>query len=214
MSVDETDTPTSIHEHYFIANELIRRSIPVVSLAPRFVGKFQKGIDYIGDIAEFEAELVKHVAILHHFDCYKMSIHTGSDKFSIYGIINEQAQGYAHVKTAGTSYLEVLRVVAAKDPVLFRQALDLAHERFQTDRKTYFLDCQPEKVPTSTQLTDKQLPDLLEDASVDARQLLHVTFGSILDEFGTELNAFIAHHEADYRAGLGKHFARHLRPFC
>jgi hypothetical protein len=214
MSVDETDTPTSIHEHYFIANELIRRDIPLVSLAPRFVGKFQKGIDYIGDIAEFKDELVKHVAILHHFDCYKLSIHTGSDKFSIYGIINEQAQGYAHVKTAGTSYLEILRVVAVKDPALFRQALDLAHERFQTDRKTYFLDCQPEKVPTSTQLTDAQLPDLLEDESVDARQLLHVTFGSILDKFGDALNAFIASHEADYRVGLGKHFARHLRPFC
>ncbi|KAA3665455.1 MAG: hypothetical protein DWQ04_00525 [Chloroflexi bacterium] len=214
MSVDETDTPTSIHEHYFIANELIRRDIPVVSLAPRFVGKFQKGIDYIGDIPEFEAELIKHVAILHHFDCYKMSIHTGSDKFSIYGIINQYAQGYAHVKTAGTSYLEVLRVVAVKDPTLFRRVLDLAHERFQTDRKTYFLDCQPEKVLASTALTDAQLPNLLEDASVDARQLLHVTFGSVLDAFGNELTAFIANHEADYRAGLGVHFARHLRPFC
>ena len=214
MSVDETDTPTSIHEHYFIANELIRRDIPLVSLAPRFVGKFQKGVDYIGDITEFEAQLTQHVAILHHFDCYKLSIHTGSDKFSIYGIINQQAQGYAHVKTAGTSYLEALRVIATQDPPLFRQMLDLAHERFQIDRKTYFLDCQPEKVPASTQLTDEQLPDLLEDARVDARQLLHVTFGSILDEFGDELTVFVSNHEADYRAGLERHFARHLRPFC
>src|SRR5690606_31863501 len=94
MSVDETDTPSSAHEHYFIANELMRRVIPVVSLAPRFVGKFQKGVDYMGDIARFEAELARHVAILQHFNCYKLSIHTGSDKFSIYGIINEQAQGY------------------------------------------------------------------------------------------------------------------------
>jgi len=212
MSVDETDTPTSIHEHYFIANELIRRDIPVVSLAPRFVGKFQKGVDYMGDITQFEAELKQHVAILHHFDRYKLSIHTGSDKFSIYGIINEQVQGYVHVKTAGTSYLEVLRVIAGQNAPLFRQALDLAHERFQTDRKTYYVDCQPEKVPTSTQLTDDQLPALLED--FDARQLLHVTFGSILDVFGAELNAFIATHEVDYRAGLERHFARHLRPFC
>ncbi len=212
MSIDETDTPTSIHEHFFIANELIRRDIPVVSLAPRFVGKFQKGVDYIGDIPQFEAELAQHVAILHHFDRYKLSIHTGSDKFSIYGIINEQAQGYAHVKTAGTSYLEALRVIAVQDPPFFRQALDLAHERFQTDRKTYFLDCQPEKVPTSSQLTDEQLPDLLED--FDARQLLHVTFGSILDVYGDALHTFIANHETAYRAGLERHFARHLRPFC
>lgn len=212
MSVDETDTPTSIHEHYFIANELIRRDIPMVSLAPRFVGKFQKGVDYIGDIPEFEAKLTQHVAILHHFDRYKLSIHTGSDKFSIYGIINEQAHGFAHVKTAGTSYLEVLRVVAVKDPALFYQVLDLAHERFQTDRKTYFIDCQPEKVPASALLADDQLPDLLED--FDARQLLHVTFGSILDVYGDKLDTFISDHEAEYRAGLGKHFARHLRPFA
>jgi hypothetical protein len=71
MSVDETDTPTSVYEHYFIANELLRRDAPVVSLAPRFVGKFQKGVDYMGDLAEFEAELVRHVAVMRAFDRYK-----------------------------------------------------------------------------------------------------------------------------------------------
>ena len=211
MSVDETDTPTSIHEHYFIANELLRRKLPVVSLAPRFVGKFQKGVDYMGDLDQFAAELAQHVAILHHFDQYKLSIHTGSDKFSIYGIINEQARGYVHVKTAGTSYLEILRVVAEKDPPLFRQILDLAHERFQTDRKTYFIDCQPAKVPAGDQVAAAEMPALLED--FDARQLLHVTFGSVLDVYGDRLHAFAATHEADYKAGLEHHFARHLRPF-
>ncbi len=175
MSVDETDTPTSIHEHYFIAYELRLRGIPVVSLAPRFVGKFQKGVDYMGDVDEFETELVKHMAILHHFNSYKISVHTGSDKFSIYGIINDHAQGYVHVKTAGTSYLEALRVIARQNPPLFRKMLDLAHQRFQKERKSYYLDCQPDKVPTSEQLTDDQLPDLLEQ--FDSRQLLHVTFG-------------------------------------
>ena len=212
MSIDETDTPTSINEHFFIANELHARGIPVVSLAPRFVGKFQKGVDYIGDINAFKAELVKHMAILHHFDSYKISIHTGSDKFSIYGIIHEYAQGYVHVKTAGTSYLEALRVIARQYPPLFRKMLDLAHKNFQKDRKTYFLDCQPQKVPPSDQLADGQLPDLLEQ--FDSRQLLHVTFGSILDEYGQYLAEFIAAHEAAYRAGLETHFARHLRPFC
>jgi tagaturonate epimerase len=212
MSVDETDTPTSVHEHYFIANELHVRGIPVVSLAPRFVGKFQKGVDYMGDIVEFEAELARHMAILHHYDSYKISIHTGSDKFSIYGIINDQAQGYVHVKTAGTSYLEALRVIAGQDPPLFRKMLDLAHENFEKDRKTYFVDCRPDRVPTSDQVEDGELPDLLEQ--FDARQLLHVTFGSILDAYGAELEAFISAHEALYRAGLETHFARHLRPFC
>jgi hypothetical protein len=212
MSVDETDTPTSIHEHYFIANELHVRGIPVVSLAPRFVGKFQKGVDYIGDTDEFAVELAKHMAILHHFDEYKISIHTGSDKFSIYGIINDQARGHAHVKTAGTSYLEALRVVASSNPPLFRAMLDLAHQNFEKDRKTYFVDCQPHKVPTGEQLEDGQLPELLDH--FDSRQLLHVTFGSILDAYGDELEALLMSHEAAYRAGLEVHFASHLRPFC
>ena len=108
MSVDETDTPTSAEEHYFIANELLRRDVPVVSLAPRFVGKFQKGRLH-GDSAEFETELAKHAAIMHHFNNYKLSIHTGSDKFSIYSIINQHTNGRVHVKTAGTSHLEALR---------------------------------------------------------------------------------------------------------
>jgi hypothetical protein len=211
MSVDETDTPTSIHEHYFIANELRLRGIPVVSLAPRFVGKFQKGVDYMGDVDEFENELATHMAILHRFNSYKISVHTGSDKFSIYGIINDHAQGYVHVKTAGTSYLEALRVIARQNPPLFRKMLDLAHQRFQKERKTYYLDCQPDKVPTSEQLTDDQLPDLLEQ--FDSRQLLHVTFGSILDVYGDDLYTFIADHEGGYMAGLERHFARHLQPF-
>lgn len=212
MSVDETDTPTSAEEHYFIANELLKRQVPLVSLAPRFVGKFQKGVDYMGDRASFTAELTKHAAIMHHFGAYKLSIHTGSDKFSIYGLINEQANGRVHVKTAGTSYLEALRVLSRTDPDLFCRILDLGHERFARDRKTYFLDCRPEKVPFSRQLSAADLPGLLED--FDARQLLHVTFGSALDEYGRELKNALHRHEATYEAMLVAHFLRHLRPFC
>ena len=212
MSVDETDTPTAAEEHYFIAHELLRRNVPVVSLAPRFVGKFQKGVDYMGDLAEFEAELAKHAAIMHHFGVYKLSIHTGSDKFTIYELINRYANGRVHVKTAGTSYLEALRVISQTDTLLFRQILDLGHERFEKDRKTYFLDCRPERVPGSSQLSDAALPGLLDD--FDARQLLHVTFGSALDEFGAALKADLRQDEAAYEAVLVAHFERHLRPFC
>ncbi|MBK6328915.1 MAG: hypothetical protein IPF56_23730 [Chloroflexi bacterium] len=211
MSVDETDTPTSAHEHFFIANELLRREIPVVSLAPRFVGKFQKGVDYMGDPAEFAAELAKHAAIMRHFGQYKLSVHTGSDKFSIYDEINRQANGRVHVKTAGTSYLEALRALAQDHPALFRQILTLAHERFSVDRKTYFLDCRPENVAHSPQLTDAQLPGLLDD--FDARQLLHVTFGSALDRYGASMLPALDEAEAQYSAMLVRHFSRHLQPF-
>jgi hypothetical protein len=59
MSVDETDTPTSVYEHFFLANEVLARDIPLVSRAPRFVGKFQKGVDYMGDLAAFDAALAQ-----------------------------------------------------------------------------------------------------------------------------------------------------------
>lgn len=212
MSVDETETPTSIYEHYFMANELLRRDLPVVSLAPRFVGKFQKGVDYIGDLALFEEELIKHVAILKHFDAYKLSIHTGSDKFSIYPLLAKHARDRVHVKTAGTSYLEALRVIASADTVLFRQILDFSRERFETDRKSYFLDCQLDNVPASEGLSDAALPALLEQ--FDARQVLHVTFGSNLDRFGPQIHSFIAGHGTAYEQGLHIHFSRHLSPFA
>lgn len=211
MSVDETDTPTSVYEHYYIVNELQRLGLPVVSLAPRFVGKFQKGVDYMGDLAEFESELVKHIGIMHHFGSYKLSIHTGSDKFAIYPMIARHTGGQAHVKTAGTSYLEALRVIAAENPDFFRRILALSRARFEKDRQTYFLDAQLDKVPLHKELADGDLPGLLEH--FDSRQMLHVTFGSILDEFRDEFHDFINQHEDQYAQALTAHFERHLSPF-
>jgi hypothetical protein len=211
MSVDETNAPTSIHEHFFIANELRARGIPLVSLAPRFVGKFQKGVDYMGDLALFESELAKHAAIMDHFDSYKLSIHTGSDKFSIYPIIARYAHGRVHVKTAGTSYLEALRIVAKQQPALFRAMLEDARAHFAHDRKTYFLDAQLDKVPAANAVADADLPGLLEQ--FDARQVLHVTFGTLLDRHGAAIARLVAEREDAWRAGLERHFARHIRPF-
>jgi hypothetical protein len=208
MSVDETDTPTSIEEHFFILSELVRCGVPVVSLAPRFVGKIQKGIDYIGDIQDFERQLVRHCAVLRHFGIYKLSLHTGSDKFSLYPSLAQHAGRLLHIKTAGTSYLEALRVVALMDPRLFRRILEAARKRFETDRKSYPLEARLGNVPRGDALTDGSLPTLLE--TLDSRQVLHVTFGSILTEFGAELADILSRHEAEYHAVLVKHFAHHI----
>ena len=211
MSVDETDTPTTVQEHYFIANELRRLDVPFVSLAPRFIGSFEKGVDYIGDITEFDIELEKHAAVIHAIDGYKLSIHTGSDKFSIYPSIARQAHNLVHVKTAGTSYLEALRVVATVDKSFFRLILDFCRSRYETDRATYHVSGMLEKVPAAADLSDKELIDLFE--RFDARQVLHVTFGSVLDDYGTRLKDVLKSNLALYEKYLQAHFKRHLEPF-
>ena len=212
MSVDETGTTTSLHEHFYIASELKRLGVRWVSLAPRFVGRFEKGVDYIGDLAELEANIAGHAAIMRYFgNHYKLSLHTGSDKFGVYPISVHHTQGLVHLKTAGTSYLEALRVVATVNTDLFREMLTLARDRYETDRKTYHVSGELAKVPASEDLEDEQLPDLLNQ--FDARQVLHVTFGSILDRFGDGLQAVLRSDAEMYAAFLKRHFDRHLEAF-
>jgi hypothetical protein len=209
VSVDETETPTSPEEHLYIVGELKRLGVMWVSLAPRYVGRFEKGVDYIGDLEHFRKELAKHAAIARAFGPYKLSIHSGSDKFSIYPIIAELTGGLVHLKTAGTSYLEALRVVAQVDLPFFREILALARERYETDRATYHVSARLDNVPAS--LGDAELPGLLDQ--FDARQVLHMTFGSVLDVFGEQLITTLQRHEEVYNTLLETHFQRHLSPF-
>ncbi|MBN2499486.1 MAG: hypothetical protein JXB38_01890 [Anaerolineales bacterium] len=212
MSVDETDTPTSPEEHFFIAGELKRLGIPVNSLAPRFIGSFEKGVDYIGDLQAFEQDVAGHAAVMKHYGSYKLSVHTGSDKFSIYPLVAEYTGGRVHVKTAGTSYLEALRVAAAIDPAFFREILNFSRGRYNTDRATYHVSGNVERVPAADALRDADLLVLFEQ--FDARQVLHVTFGSVLDEYGERLMTLLRQHEAAYAEGLKSHFEKHIKPFA
>jgi hypothetical protein len=219
MSVDETETPTSAEEHYFVASELKRLGVHWVSLAPRYVGRFEKGVDYLGDpsagsrqvLAEFEAELAKHAAIARALGPYKLSIHSGSDKFSIYPIFARLTGGLVHLKTAGTSYLEALRTVARVAPPLFREVVAYARARYPQDRATYHVSAEVSRVPPVGQMADSELPSLLDQ--FDTRQVLHVTFGSVLDRLGPELLAVLDSHEEAHYAALERHFAQHLSPF-
>lgn len=219
MSVDETETPTTIAEHYFVASELKRLNVDWVSLAPRYIGRFEKGVDYIGDLAAFEAEFVRHAAVARALGPYKLSLHSGSDKFSIYPIFARVAGELVHLKTAGTSYLEALRAVAGTQPGLFREILAFAFERYDEDRASYHVSADPAKVPTPDQLSDQQLASVLDD--FNGREMLHVTFGSVLTTQDVDgryrfrdrlLAALQADEEAHYTA-LEAHFDRHIRPF-
>ena len=206
VSVDETAWPTTPLEHFFIANELRRLGVRFTSLAPRFIGRFEKGVDYIGDLNALDAELAKHAAVTSHFGTYKLSLHSGSDKFSVYPLVAKHWGKRIHVKTAGTSYLEALRVLAKYEPDLFTKIYSLGRERYETDKKTYHVSAELNLLPNID-----DLPSLLDD--FHAREVLHVTFGSALAEFGVELKGALAKHEAEYYEGLRNHFDKHLQLF-
>ncbi len=219
MSVDETDSPTSVSEHFFVASELRRLGVEWVSLAPRFVGRFEKGVDYIGDLDAFANTFRKHVAVAQALGPYKLSLHSGSDKFSIYPIVAELAGEYVHLKTAGTSYLVALEVVSRHAPDLFREILAFARERYEVDRATYHVSADLSRVPAPESLSDEELPRIIHD--FHGRQVLHVTFGSVLTarapdgtyRFRDRLLRVLWAHEEAYSAALEAHFDKHLAPF-
>jgi hypothetical protein len=211
VSVDETETPTTPLEHLFIASELKRLGVQWVSLAPRYVGRFEKGVDYIGDLEMFEASFTQHAAIARAVGPYKLSIHSGSDKFSIYPMMAEHTQGLSHLKTAGTSYLEALRAVAQVAPDLFREILTLAIARYPEDRATYHVSAEADKVPNPETLDDEVLESVLD--RFDGREVLHVTFGSVLDAMEDRLKAVLDDREEAHYAALRSHFIKHLLPF-
>ena len=203
VSVDETNAPTTPLEHYFIANELSRAGVQFTSLAPRFIGRFEKGVDYIGDLALLDAEMAKHASVTALFGTYKLSLHSGSDKFSVYPLIAKYWRNHFHVKTAGTSYLEALRVLAVVEPDLFKKIWNLALEQYPKERATYHVSAEIESVPNKT-----DLPVLLDE--FNARQILHVTFGSALTKYGLELKHALNKHADLYFTFLKSHFSKHL----
>ncbi len=219
VSVDETDEPTSHAEHVFVATELRRLGVRFVSLAPRFVGRFEKGVDYIGDLAAFERHLAGHAAVARALGPYKLSLHSGSDKFAIYGAVARETRGLVHLKTAGTSYLEALRVIGAVEPELFREIYWFACGRYGDDRASYHVSADAARAAAA--LAAGEAPPALLD-HFDARQVLHVTFGSVLtakDEHGTprfapRIRSLLAAHAEKYAATLERHFTRHLAPFA
>ncbi len=122
-----------------------------------------------------------------------------------------------HLKTAGTSYLEALRAAAATDRGLYREILDFAREHYQTDMATYHVSADVAKVPAANSLTDDQLAGLLDD--FDARQVFHVTFGSVLTaddgkRFRTRLLGALQQHEQVHYKVLAEHLGRHAEPFA
>ncbi len=213
MSVDETASATTLAEHVYIASELKRLGVAWVSLAPRYVGTFEKGVDYIGDLAPFERAFAQHVAVAKTYGPYKLSIHSGSDKFKIYPIASRLAGDLIHLKTAGTSYLEALRTIARCNPALFRDIVRFATERYPIDRATYHVSAEISRLPDMAGLDDRDLPGLMEDFHV--REVLHVTYGSVLnlDRLRAPFFDTLRANEEEYSRLVEDHFDRHLSSF-
>ncbi|RFB18378.1 hypothetical protein DZB84_05570 [Bacillus sp. HNG] len=215
ISIDETETVTSPAAHFFVANELQKRGVTVTSLAPRFCGEFQKGIDYIGDIEQFEKELREHALIAEYF-AYKLSIHSGSDKFTAFPIIAKYTNGVLHVKTAGTNWLEAVRVIAKVKPNLYRRMHAYALEHLDEALKYYHITPDMSTILPLDTVADADLPEYMNNDA--ARQVIHVTYGLLLtakgedgnhifkDEFFNTLND----REEEYRQGLVKHIGKHV----
>ena len=209
ISIDETTTPTLPTHHFFIINELIHRKITINSLAPRFIGDFQKAIDYLGDVDEFEKNFKIHCEIAKKYGNYKISIHSGSDKFSIYPVIGKYTGLRLHVKTAGTSWLEAIRCVAQCNPNLYRKIHNKAIQHYDDALKYYHITADISKIKNINDVKDNNLIEYLEKD--ESRQLLHITYGGLLndpeirEDFFETLNKYEDIHYELVKNHISKH---------
>jgi len=175
-------------------------------------------------MAAFEKSLADHAAVAKTVGPYKLSLHSGSDKLSIYPAFARATKGRFHVKTAGTSYLEALRVVARHDAALFRHIIEFARSRYETDKATYHVSSTLGGVPAPSASSDvrdleQRYLELWADVpagrgfTAPGRQILHTTFGSVLThpQLGPAVKQCVTANRGAYDEVLADHFARHLR---
>jgi hypothetical protein len=236
ISVDETDAPQSPVELFLILAMIAEERIPVQTIAPKFTGRFNKGVDYLGDLAQFEKEFDEDLSVIafaiHEFglaDTLKLSVHSGSDKFSIYPIIKRLIKKHnagLHVKTAGTNWLEeVIGLAESGD-----EGLALVKEIYAQAREHYaelvapystVIDISPNKLPDPKSVmgwSSSQYADALRHVESSPhydpnfRQLLHVGF-KVAAGMGKQFTgALEANEEIVARNVTENLFERHLRP--
>ena len=211
LSLDETAERTTPHEHLFAALEMAENDLPVTAVAPRFVGEFQKGVDYQGNTSKLARDMALHAAVARTTSKHAISVHSGSDKFSIYPRVGEACDGAFHVKTSGTSYVEALRAVARADRSLFAAVVAVAGKVFEKAREQYRLDTDPRGLPAPEKLGAGELEEAYFSTR-EGRQLLHVSYGAVLTgnrELGRMVRECLRDNEQLHFELVGAHLRKH-----
>ncbi|HUY80577.1 MAG TPA: tagaturonate epimerase family protein [Acidobacteriaceae bacterium] len=236
ISMDETDSAQTPDELLIILAAVADEGIPIQTIAPKFSGRFNKGVDYVGDVAQFTREMAFDMAAIQHAVAHyglpadlRLSVHSGSDKFSIYPAIYQCMQQYntgVHLKTAGTTWLEELIGLAeAGGPALalakeiYAQAYD--HRDELCAPYSTVIDIEPDKLPapaavaawTSEQFTSALRHDQSNPAyNPSFRQLLHVGF-KIAAKMGRRYIDLLEANEAVIAKNVTENlYTRHIAP--
>ena len=236
VSMDETDRAQSPAELLIILAAIADEGIPVQTIAPKFSGRFNKGVDYVGNVAQFEREMALDVAAIAYAikqyglpDDLKLSVHSGSDKFSIYPAIHATMKRFGcgvHLKTAGTTWLEELIGLAeaggeglALAKEIYAEAL--AHLEELCAPYATVIDIHPAKLPSAAEVngwSSQQYTSALRHVEGDAayndsvRQLLHVGF-KIAAKMGPRYLRLLEANEAVIAKNVTENlFDRHIAP--
>jgi len=229
ISIDETEKAQSPVELFFILKMIGDFNIPVQTIAPKFSGRFNKGIDYIGDTNQFAIEFEEDLLVIDFAikkfnlpDNLKLSIHSGSDKFSIYPIISKLIKKHnkgIHVKTAGTTWLEELVGLAVSDTKslnLVKEIYISALNRIEELTLPYsdVIDISKNRLPNANLIktfTSEQFANAIShepehpEYNKDMRQLLHVSY-KIAAEMGDKFTL----HLKTNKETIGKHVTNNI----
>lgn len=235
VSMDEVDEAQTPIDMFIILHAIALEGIPAQTIAPKFTGRFNKGVDYVGDVAQFAKEFEEDLLVIDFAvkefalpDNLKLSIHSGSDKFSIYPVIGDLLRKYdkgIHVKTAGTSWLEELIGLAMSGDA---EALQLAKEVYKGSYGRFEELCAP--YATVIDIDTNALPSVEEVESWDGetfantlrhipghpqynpnfRQLIHVGYKVAAEQGDAYINALKRNKEVCGEQIVANLYERHI----
>ena len=236
VSMDETDSPQTPPELLIILAALSDEKIPLQTIAPKFTGRFNKGVDYVGNIEQFEKEFNDDLAVIAYavekYDLpqnLKLSVHSGSDKFSIYAPIRRALKRFnagLHIKTAGTTWLEEVIGLAEADGAALQMAKEIytkALEKQEALCAPYatVIDIDAEKLPSAQEVnswsSQQFVAALRHDQSnpnfnPSVRQLIHVGYKVAAQMGDRYLQMLEANEDVVARNVTNNFYERHLKP--